>query len=422
MSARKLGYLLLGGGLLISFLAVSLILIGVPSVYDSFRWHFEETSAALRDVVHPHADTLPTPVAELEQDTSVPPTQAIVAAFDQPDASPTLAPAATDQPDLTPTPDFEIVAPPPSMTLTGAKHEYQGPNNCGPTTLAMNMSYYGWQGDQNVIAAVLKPGEKDKNVRWDELVYYVKTHAGWLNATFRVGGTEDIVKRFVANGYPVILEKGFMVRSGWVGHYVLITGYDDATQSWIDQDATNGPDQHVTYAKMDSDWQEFNRLYILVYPVGDEAKIMALLGPEADEKTNRQHALEAAQAETQSEPSNAFTWFNLGSNLNYFDRYGEAATAFDKARTLGLPWRMLFYQFGPYRAYFNMGRYQDVIDLANATLGARPDLEESFFWRGWAKYSQGDYFGSVDDFRSALSINPNFNDAIVALQTIGATP
>jgi tetratricopeptide (TPR) repeat protein len=69
-----------------------------------------------------------------------------------------------------------------------------------------------------------------------------------------------------------------------------------------------------------------------------------------------------------------------------------------------------------------MGRHQDVIELADATLGARPDLEESFFWRGWAKYSQGDYFGAVDDFRAALQINPNFGDAATALQTLGATP
>lgn len=420
MSARKLGYVLLGGGLLISLLTGVLILAGVPSVYDSIRWRFEETSAALRDVVIPHADTLPTAAANEIEASPIPPTQQIVSAFDQ--AAATSEPTAAPDPAITPTPEFQFREPPPSVTLTGAKHEFQKPNNCGPTTLAMNLSYYGWQGNQDDIAALLKPGEKDKNVRWDELVYYVKTRAGWLDATFRVGGTEDIVKRFVANGYPVIAEKGFMVSSGWVGHYVLITGYDDASQTWLVQDATNGPDQHVLYSDLDREWQEFNRLFILVYPVEDTPKIMAMLGPDADEAENRRHALEVSQEETQSDPENAFTWFNLGSNLNYFDRYGEAATAFDEARAIGLPWRMLFYQFGPYRAYFNTGRYQDVIDLSDATLGARPDLEESYFWRGWAKYSLGDYFGAVEDFRAALAVNPNFTDAATALQTVGADP
>lgn len=416
---RHLGYLLLGGGAAICLLTVGIILLAVPSIYDSIRWKFEETSAAMRDIVMPHADTLPTPLAAAGP-TAPPPTAIVASSYDESAPAPTEAAEATPLP--TATPSFQFVEPPPQVRLTGARHEYQKPNNCGPATLAMNMSFYGWQGTQDDVAAFLKPNEKDKNVRWDELVYYVKTEAGWLDATFRVGGTVDIVRRFVANGYPVIAEKGFMVRSGWVGHYVLITGYDDVTQSWIAQDATNGPDQVIPYKALDKDWQQFNRLFILVYPAGDAPRIMALLGPDADETYNRKRALEAAQSETQADPRNAFAWFNLGSNLNYFDRYGEAAAAFDRARTLGLPWRMLFYQFGPYRAYFNTGRYQDVIELADATLGARPDLEESYFWRGWAKYSLGDYFGAVDDFRAALGVNPNFNDAQIALETLGATP
>ena len=39
-----------------------------------------------------------------------------------------------------------------------------------------------------------------------------------------------------------------------------------------------------------------------------------------------------------------FAWFNLGSDLVYFDRYEEAALAYDKARELGLPLRMFRYQ------------------------------------------------------------------------------
>jgi hypothetical protein len=414
--------MLLGGGGLVSLLAGAVLALGLASHSEGLRWRMQEASAGLRDFVFPHADTLPTPVAGAQGPTTIPPTQVIQSIYEESAATPNPV-AETPAAEPTPTVQaFQFIEPPPAVTLTGATHVYQKPNNCGPATLAMNMSYYGWKGDQQEIAALLKPGERDKNVRWDELVYYVKTRAGWLDATFRVGGTEETVKRFIANGYPVILEIGFMVNSGWVGHYVLVTGYDDATQTWLAQDATRGPDQRVSYAEMDRVWQEFNRLFILVYPVEDHDRIMALLGPDADEAENRRRALEVAQAETQSQPENPFAWFNYGSNLNYFDRYGEAAAAFDQARTLGLPWRMLYYQFGPYRAYYNMGRHQDVIALADATLEARPDLEESFFWRGWARYSRGDYFGAVEDFRTALEINPNFNDAITALQTLGATP
>ena len=80
---------------------------------------------------------------------------------------------------------------------------------------------------------------------------------------------------------------------------------------------------------------------------------------------------------------------------------------------------MLFYQFGPYAAYFNVGRYQDVIDLATATLNARPELEESYVWRGWAWYMLGKRTQAITDFRAALAINPNFTDAQSALGTLG---
>nr|MBI2904505.1 hypothetical protein [Chloroflexota bacterium] len=280
----------------------------------------------------------------------------------------------------------------------------------------------GWPGTQKDVAAVLHPNERDKNVRWDELVYYVNTHAGWLGALFRVGGTVDEMKAFIANGFPVVIETGYQVDTGWVGHYLLLTGYDDARGIFIVQDATAGPDRKVPYDQIDKQWQEFNRLYILVYRPEKAEAITALLGPNADEAANRRRALATAEAESQSQPDNPYAWFNFGSNLNYFDRYAEAATAFDKARDLGLPKRMLFYQLGPYRAYFNVGRYQDVIELSTFTLDYRPDLEESYFWRGWAEYMLGDRNGAVTDFRNALDVNPTFNDAKTALGSIGATP
>ncbi len=126
--------------------------------------------------------------------------------------------------------------------------------------------------------------------------------------------------------------------------------------------------------------------------------------------------------QAQTDPLNAYAWWNLGSNLNYFDRFAEAAAAFDQARTLGLPWRMLWYQFGPYRAYYNVGRYQEVIDLADAALRRTPQLEESLIWRGWARFSLGNRLGAIADFREALAQNPRSTEARAALESLGATP
>ena len=67
---------------------------------------------------------------------------------------------------------------------------------------------------------------------------------------------------------------------------------------------------------------------------------------------NREKALDLAQSETIADPENAFAWFNLGSNQIYFENYSEAGQAYDTARQIGLPQRMMRYQFGPFFAYF----------------------------------------------------------------------
>jgi tetratricopeptide (TPR) repeat protein len=251
------------------------------------------------------------------------------------------------------------------------------------------------------------------------MVYYVRNHAGWLNALFRVGGDFDLLEMFISNGYPVIIETGYEAETGWVGHYLLATGYDRPSRTLTVQDVTAGPNQEMLYEQVDILWRQFNRMYILVFPASEWDKISHLLAENATPDANRLHALQQTLADTENRPGDAFAWFAHGSNLTYFNRYREASRAYDRALQIGLPWRMLFYQFGPYIAYFNVGRYQDVVDLATATLQARPDLEESYVWRGWARYMLGDSRAAVADFKDALRVNPNFLDANTGLQALG---
>jgi len=195
---------------------------------------------------------------------------------------------------------------------------------------------------------------------------------------------------------------------------------DDAQGVLIAQDSNRGADQLVPYRDLDEGWRSFNRAYLYLYPPGAQSVIDGLLGPDADPDANRQRALEAAGRELEDDPEDAYAWFNLGTNLVYFERYGEAAQAFDKALAIGLPWRFTRYQFGPYIAYFHQGRYNDLIDLAEATLARTPNAEESLLWRGWGRYRLGDSQGAIEDFRAALSVNPSYQDARYALEFMGA--
>ncbi len=149
----------------------------------------------------------------------------------------------------------------------------------------MYLEYYGWGGTQEDIAQVVKPLDADRNVNPDELAYYVRNYAGWLSAEFRVGGDVDLLKRLIAAGFPVIIEETFHFDEPfwpnddlWAAHYLLLTGYDDATQTFTGQDSFHGADQKVPYGTLDEGWKIFNRVYLLVYPPNQEEAHQIRLG------------------------------------------------------------------------------------------------------------------------------------------------
>jgi hypothetical protein len=391
----------------------ALILLGIcqiPPVKNQLEWRLDAAASILRGWLHPR-DTLPTPIGAK---------WAVVATV-----SPLPLAETVEETSVSPTPTYTPTPLPLSVDLPSPEWEKQDWNNCGPATLSLALRFYGWEGDQFDISDLLKPDRGDRNVNVEELIYFVRTRAGWLRADYRVGGTIETLKRFLAAGYPVIIEKGYMIESegpdaGWAGHYLLLTGYDEAHQVFIAQDSFKGPDETVPYEVVEEGWRAFNYIYIIIYPIQQVDTIETLLGQELDPDLNRSRALETAQTMIVSNPEDVFAWFNLGTNLLYFERYGEAAQAFDNALALGLPWRFTRYQFGPYIAYFNQGRFQDVIDLADATLYRTNKAEESMLWRGWARFRLGDLGGAIEDFRAALEVNPNYLDAQYALDYVGA--
>jgi tetratricopeptide (TPR) repeat protein len=197
-----------------------------------------------------------------------------------------------------------------------------------------------------------------------------------------------------------------------------LTGYDDAAQIFTAQDSFHGPDQKVPYKTVEEYWHSFNHVYILVYPPTMEETVKSILGPHWDVNYNRQQALDATQAAVQADPQDAYAWFNLGTNFVYFERYTEAAGAYDQARQLGLPQRMLRYQFGPFFAYFHTRRMDDLQALTDYALQITRNAEEALLWRGWMLYRQGDKPAAIESFRQALVENPYYQDARYAIDFV----
>lgn len=336
--------------------------------------------------------------------------------------TPGLPPTTTPTPVMSPTPTLTPTPIPGAFSLTPGQHEAEDLNACGPATLAMYLRYYGWSGDQYTISEIVKPIRADRNVNVEELIYYSRNYTGWLNTEYRVGGDLQTLKKLIAAGIPVMIEQGFLLEKGfwpdddrWAGHYILVTAYDDALGYFTAQDSERGPNQMISYSTFKRDWQAFNYVYILLYPPDQQSTVESILGNNMDADTNRQNALDLAQAETVADPNDAFAWFNLGTNLVYFDRYQEAVGAFDRARAIGLPQRFLRYQFGPYMAYFNMLRTDDLLALTDYALKVTPNSEEALLWRGWALFRQGHTEEARQEFNKALEAHPGYNDALYAL-------
>lgn len=395
------------------------LLYQIPSIHDRLSWRIDFAIAYLRGIINP-VEAMP---------TAIPSTPVI----HHENSSPT--PLVTENIIIT-TEVVNTIIPKPTQTplsaavsLPAPEWEKQDINNCGPASLAMYLRYYGWEGDQTTITDVIKPFREDRNVNVDELVYYVRNHAGWLRTEYRVGGNLELLKALISIGIPVMIEESFYFDEPywinddlWAAHYNLITGYDDIAQVFTGQDSFHGADGKIPYQELDGYWQSFNRVYILIYPPDKEAQVLAILGDNWDMDVNRKNALEIALQETQDDPGNAYAWFNQGSNLTYFERYVEATDAFDKAREIGLPQRMLRYQFSPFIAYFHTGQMDDLITLTEYALEITPNSEEAWLWHGWAMYRSGDSQQARQDFERAYQENPNYQDTIYALDFMRDNP
>jgi len=315
---------------------------------------------------------------------------------------------------------------PPFARNYGFRHVQQGWNNCGPASITIALSYYGWEENQEFSASFLKPDREDKNVTPREMVSFVNEQTG-VRALTRMGGSLDLLKSLTAGGFPVLVSLGYMPEGyDWLGHYLTVVGYDDRQQAVYVYDSflgtgDNGEGMAVAYSELDRDWQQFNRTFIVLYRPDEENRIREILGELADPTQAAEHALQVAQEEARANPQNGFAWFNIGTALVALGRDQEAATAYDQARQLNLPWRMLWYQFGPYEAYFNVGRYDDVLALVEANLNNGVEyVEETYYWQGRVFAARGQTDEAAAAFNQALLHNSRYIAAEEALTMLEA--
>ena len=305
--SRQIPALILVMGVTILVLSICLIagVALIRALPGRYAYYLPEPLQALRH--NPHPDTLPTPATVHSSTPTVVYTTAPLPSHTPtvtlyPSPTPTPLPSSTPPPTPTPTP-----TPPIRFTLSGLRHEPQGWNNCGPTTLAMALSYWGRGETQYDCAVVLKPDAEDKNVSPWEMEAYARELG--LGALVRVGGTRERLKALVRAGFPVIVETWY-VRDArdQLGHYRLVVGYDDELQEFLTYDSLHGPDESIGYRELDELWRVYNRTYLIVYGIDKQDLLVSILESDLDDAGMYERALETARAEAGSLPESCVAY------------------------------------------------------------------------------------------------------------------
>jgi hypothetical protein len=430
---------------------LAICLYYVPPIHSRLAWRLEAVRTQIKYMINPPDEAVFQPAEQTQVGLAVTQMMETLEAKLTPqvssastDATPTPKPGPTAIPTVTTTPL------PATIMLTGVKYEHQHGrlNYCGPSNFSMALTFWGWKGNRDVVGKAVKPSDKDKNVMPYEFQDFIADNVPGMSSVIRYGGDIDMLKRMVASGFPVVVEKGIYEvdvngKYGWMGHYAFVTGYDDTTQEIIYQDTYQpepqvnpGPNRHIKYSTFIEGWRAFNYVFVVVYPVDKENQVMTLLGPLANENEAARHALSIAQSEAQTltDIDQFFAWFNVGTSHIVLLEYVDAAIAYDYAFNLYAnlnvedsvrPYRMMWYQTGPYKAYYYANRFTDVINLADTTLNetiSEPVLEESLYWRGQAYYMAGKTDLAVKDYRNALLVHPKWIPATEALQDLGLQP
>jgi tetratricopeptide (TPR) repeat protein len=319
---------------------------------------------------------------------------------------------------------------PTTVTLEGFTWIHQGVNRCSAAALSIHLSYFMPVTADTYFELAredLNTWGADASVRIEEMAAAARQRG--LGAVVRRGGTSAILKQLVAGGFPVLVENSYFEGDDWYQHWLshnrILVGYDDVQGVFFFQDPLLGyPDGALvsySYADFDERWRAANRDYLVIYRPEDEAAVQAILGDDWDESLNAQNTLAMAEAEILAGLSDGFVYQNMGWALLKLERYEEAAVAFDNAVSAGLPLRMFWYEFGIFEAYLAMGRFEDVVTLANVQIinaGDEISVEEWYYYAALAYEGLNNRERALINYEVAVTRNSNFVEAAARLQTL----
>lgn len=323
--------------------------------------------------------------------------------------SPVIVPNLLDSP-IPPTPQVVLKTPPMTKILTNNYHVFQTFNNCGPAALSMVLSYYGINVGQQILGDELRPFQNpqgdndDKSVTLEELGEKAEDYN--LIPYHRPNGNIDLIKLFITYDIPFLARTLTKIEED-IGHYRVVKGFDDQTGQLIQDDSLQNKNLWFSYDDFSLLWKQFNFEYLVLVPKEKHAIAKAILAEDREAKTSWEKAAKNAREQLNFSPNDIYARFNLSVALYNIGNYQESASEFEKVENQ-LPFRTLWYQIEPIKAYFELGNYQRVFELTDKILNNwNRAFSELYYIRGQIYLKQGNRESARQEFEKAIFYNLN---------------
>jgi hypothetical protein len=163
---------------------------------------------------------------------------------------------------------------------------------------------------------------------------WVKENFG-LRSVWRNNGTNDLLRRLVANGFAPMVTQWMQDPSiSRIAHWRVVRGYDDAAATFFVNDPMLGNMVPLSYQWFQKNWQSFSYRYMVIYDPKDEALVKSIIGDDWNYAKMRQNFYERAKADAYSQDTSP-AWLAYGEAAYGYGLFREAVSAFERGMALG---------------------------------------------------------------------------------------
>ena len=170
-------------------------------------------------------------------------------------------------------PALGVAAAAPKASLGPLLFISQTMNNCGPSSVAEVLDFWGIHKTQGEVQSVLRADGNPFGMAPFGIPNYARSVG--LAAFMGAGGTDALVKTLVSNGFPVIVSQ-WVSLSDHYGHYRPIQAYDDARGVFVSSDPYLGPNHAISYDEFDKIWASSNNRFYVIYPPAKQQQISGI--------------------------------------------------------------------------------------------------------------------------------------------------